>query len=422
MRKIIFVILDGIGDRPIKELGGKTPLESAYTPNLDWFSKNGLNGNVVTVGKGIAPESDIAITAILGYDPHKFYEGRGPLEAYGANLDINDGDLCLRANFATVEGLDIIDRRDGRTLTTKEAKLLADSINKEVKLSSEFHFEATVEHRGVLVIKGDFSPNISNTDPAYEKLGTFGVVGKKNTNKITISKALERSEKAKRAAELVNEFTKKTLEILKKHPINIERKSKGLLPANAVLLRDAGIKLPNFTPKIKNWASIAAMPLEIALTKIAGMESLIFTYPEVKEEGYRPMVLNNLKTEIENAKEYLKANIENYDGFYVHIKQTDIPGHDGDFELKKELLEIIDKDFIGYLGDIEEKIVLLVSGDHSTPCQLKNHSADPVPLLIYNGEDLDQVETFGETSVKKGSLKTLKGVELMRETVKLVRS
>src|SRR3989338_8581944 len=163
----IFVILDGIGDRGCKALDGLTPLEAAKTKNLDYFSSKGNGGYVYTVHESIAPESDEAIMALLGYDPSKYYYGRGPLEAYGAGMEFKQGWLALRTNFSTVapDGETIIDRRAGRTLTT----------NEEIDLGYEFEFKATVGHRGVLIIKGNFSSNISNPDPAYKRIGKFGV-------------------------------------------------------------------------------------------------------------------------------------------------------------------------------------------------------------------------------------------------------
>lgn len=413
MKKTVFVILDGLGDRSTRELGGKTPLEAAKTPNLNWFSKRGINGKVITVGREIAPESDIAVTAILGYDPYKFYEGRGPLEAYGAGLKIKEGNLCFRTNFATLENGKIIDRRAGRNLSTKEALLLEKAINRELKLPYNFFFKSTNEHRGALIIRGEFSSNITNTDPGYEKLGNFGVVGKTNSDKISISRALDNKKLTKISAELANEFTRKSFDILDNHPVNLERKKKGNLPANVILLRDAGTRLPKFKPKRKGWASVVAMPLEIALTKSAGMKPLIFNYPKVGNGSIREQIFKNLLTEIRGAKRFLRKEWGNFKGFYIHIKQTDIPGHDGDYNLKKELIETIDRDLIGFLRRYSKEMVLLVTGDHSTPCVLRSHSADPVPVLIYNGYDKDEVKEFGETMSTNGSLGILKGVQLM---------
>src|SRR3989338_1363844 len=155
MKKILYIVLDGLGDRTCPGLENKTPLEAAATPNMDKLAQKGLCGLVHTVGENIAPESDVAVISILGYDAHKYYNGRGPLESYAEGLEVKDGDLAFRVNFATAgKGREILDRRVGRNLTTKEATILAGQINKKVKLTTSalsFKFKNTIGHRGVLV-------------------------------------------------------------------------------------------------------------------------------------------------------------------------------------------------------------------------------------------------------------------------------
>src|SRR5680860_1628724 len=163
MNKIFYVILDGLGDDPLDALDGRTPLEVARSPHLDRLAAQGRNGYVTTVGEGIAPESDIAVFAILGYDPHEHHTGRGPLESVGAGVEMNDGDLAYRVNFATVErsgdGWDIVDRRVGRDLSSEEAHALAEEVQKKVTLDkASFEFKATVGHRGILVLRSDEGP------------------------------------------------------------------------------------------------------------------------------------------------------------------------------------------------------------------------------------------------------------------------
>src|SRR5688500_8133453 len=159
-KRIMYVILDGLGDDPLDALGGKTPLEAARTPNLDRLARDGRNGYVTTVGEGIAPESDIAVFAVLGYDPHEHHTGRGPLESVGAGLEVNNGDLAYRVNFATVErdgdGWAILDRRVGRDLSSEEAHALAAEVQEKVTLDrASFEFKATIGHRGCLVLRSD---------------------------------------------------------------------------------------------------------------------------------------------------------------------------------------------------------------------------------------------------------------------------
>ena len=219
----VFVILDGVGDRPCKALEGLTPLEAAKTKNLDYFTTSGNTGYVYTVSEQIAPESDEAILALLGYDPHKYYYGRGPLEAYGAGMKFEEGNLALRTNFSTIENERIIDRRVGRSLTTKEALELSKTLNENVKLDVPFEFKATVGHRGVLLLKGNFSDNITNVDPAYKKVGKFGVAMANPSNQLQECRPLDPDKNTKFSAKLVNDFVRQSQEILKNNKINQKR-------------------------------------------------------------------------------------------------------------------------------------------------------------------------------------------------------
>ncbi len=407
--KTIFIILDGAAGTPDRELNNKTPYEAASKPNLDFLAKNGRAGLVQTVGKGIAPESDVAVTALLGYDPYKYFTGRGPLEAFGAGVKLGKSFLALRANFAVVNGYKIIDRRAGRSLTTKEAGALADAINRKVKLKCKFLFKSTTEHRGVLVLYGKFSDKITNIDPAYEKQGSFGIA-KEFAGEIQHCEPLARE--AEEAAEAVNEFVEKSREVLESHPVNIAREKKGMLKANAVLLRDAGNRLPKF-PQKKAWTAIVGMPLEIGLAKLAGMKVLKVDYPELKSADVYRHLYNSLNAEISASLKYLKSEWNRFDSFYIHIKETDIPGHDGNPVEKKRMIELIDRKLFSFLRRLNARII--VTSDHSTPCSLKRHSADPVPLLVYDGKAKDNLKGFSEKECRKGSLGILLGKDILKK-------
>ena len=223
MKKILYVVLDGLGDLPLKDLGNKTPLEAALTPNMDRLAQKGKTGIVYPVGKGIAPESDVAVISLLGYDAHKFYTGRGPLESFAEGLTVNDGDVAFRVNFATVsdDGRTIKDRRVGRNLSTDEALALAKEINTKITLSDgTFEFKSTIGHRGILVIRGvrsKLSGWITNTDPAYDREGVFGVAKEKFDNFVAQSTPMpvyEKSPEAQEASKLLNEFTDKSIKTL----------------------------------------------------------------------------------------------------------------------------------------------------------------------------------------------------------------
>ncbi|HHT9124329.1 MAG TPA: alkaline phosphatase family protein [Candidatus Brocadiia bacterium] len=434
MRKILYIVLDGLSDGEIgyKELGGKTPLEAAHTPNMDYLAGIGQTGLMYTVGKGIAPESDIAVMSILGYDVKKYYTGRGPLECHASGLKVNDGDLAFRANFATRgSGRGIRDRRCGRNLSDKEAALLCKEINSRVKLDSvpaTFEFKNTVGHRAVLVIRsksGKLSGNVTNTDPAYAKEGSLGVSREEGTyrNEIEYCKPVETQNIASlRAALLTNEFMLKSCEALDESKINQKRIKNGLLPANLILLRDAGDRLPRL-PSIEkkfnlSFGCFVEMPVEEGIALLTGMDIVPL-----------PVPTKNLKKDYSLRADLTLRHIKNYDGLYVHIKGPDLPGHDGDVRGKKAVIEAIDSH---YIGSILEKIdlkdtIITITADHSTPCRLKSHSDDPVPVLICGGGVKGHGQTslsmppylFSERACKKGVLGRLLGTQLLPLLIKL---
>ncbi len=415
MKKLCFIIIDGLGDLPVAELGGKTPLEAAQKPFLDKMAEKGRTGILYPL-KGMAPQSDAAIVALLGYDTSS-YTGRGPLEAAGAGIQINKGDIAMRTNFATISGDNVWtatleDRRAGRTLTTEESDELGKAINESVNLGYEFIFKPTIEHRGVLVIKGDFSNDVTNTDAAYKRIGKIGVVGKGG---------ISPAEGDRKTAETVNSFVEQSYEILKKHNVNKKRVQKGLLPANVILTRDAGIEVPVFQDINKKtgrkWGAVVGMPLEKGIAMSAGMDVLSFEYPPITAGDIYDHLYQSLAAEITYSKIFLLK--EQHDAYWLHFKETDIPGHDGDFRVKIRMIEVLDKKFFSWL--IEQDYVVVVTADHSTPCILKNHSADPVPLLVY-GLGKDESVAFSEKECRKGSLGEMEGKDLLAKIKDMIVS
>ena len=424
--KLVYVVIDGLGDLPIKELGNETPLGAAMTPNLDRLARDGKTGLMYTVGKGIAPESDAGVISILGYDPFKYSTGRGVLEAVGAGVAMKNGDLALRCNFATLaEGNRLVDRRAGRNLTKEEGSELSEAVNKDVKLESypaDFELKSTVGYRAVLVLRSrakSLSSRITNTDPAYKRVDKLGVVEKDVQMVLKPCEPIGNSEEAKASAGLVNEFTAKSHAVLDKNEVNKRRVVSGKLKANVLLSRDAGNMLPEFFSINERYhvsfACLADMPVERGIAKLAGMNLVDLPSPS-----------SDLRSDCLLRIQKLLDIMPKFDCFYIHIKGTDEPGHDGDFKLKRQLISIIDQYFF---GELQQKIdfpnnVICVTADHSTPCILKAHSDDPVPLLISGGKiQGDNNKKFSEKECKKGSLGLLKhGTELMPKLISLIKA
>lgn len=389
--KMLLVICDGLGDRPVNDLNGLTPLQYAKTPNMDRFATQGICGIMDTIGPGIRPGSDTAHLALLGYDPHKYYTGRGPFEAYGLGMEVKPGDVALRCNFGTVdENLVIMDRRAGRI--KKGTAELANALNEITVNGAEVIFKEGTEHRGVLIIRGEkLSSAVSDTDPHESNV------------KVATAEGLE-PEAAKTVA-IINEFSRKSHEILKNHPINITRIEEGKTPANYILMRGAGkaLELPSIQEK---WSLKSAAIVGVALVKgicrAVGMEII-----EVDS------ATGGLDTDmIAKAKEALNA-LKGHDFILLHIKACDIGGHDGDPHGKVMTIERIDR-AIEILMRENKGFYMALVADHSTPVSVRNHSSDPVPVaMMGEGVRIDDVKKYDEIACAKGALHRITGQDLM---------
>ena len=408
MKKIL-VILDGAADLPNSVLGGKTPMESAKISNLDYFAENGKLGFMHPIDDNTVPGSDNSIISLLGNNPRGCK--RGIYEALGVGFKLNRGDFAVRTNFGTIENLKsrkVIDRRAGRTLTTKEAVILAQAINKDARLPCNFEFRSSVQHRGVLVLRGGFSDNVTNTDPEW-------MPGEEN--KFKFSEPLDDDENSKHTSNILNDFLNQTFKILDNHPVNQQRRKKGLLPANILFTRGGGVEVPKIK-KYRYWMSINPMPLEIGIAKASEMTNFSFKYPELKKIDVYETLYNGLEKTIKFSIKTIKKRYKDFVGCYIQFKETDIPGHDNKPYEKKKMLEIIDKKFFGFLRKFMsgKDIRLVVTCDHSTPCKLKMHSNDPVPVLVYDGKNSDEVVKFSENDARKGSLGKFYGKDFMEKT------
>lgn len=419
---LVYVLLDGVGDLPHPDLKGKTPLESAVTPNLDKLAKNGAIGEVISVGKGIAPESDIAVFNMLGYKfLHDDYVGRGVIEAIGVGTDFKDGDLALRGNFATLndEGV-IIDRRAGRRIERDDALEIAREIEQHIKFSvpnTSVVVAPTIGHRVTVRIRCDGKPlssDITNTDPAYSRVAGMGIA-KAVTDFMKIEKCLPLNESpsAILTAKLVNEFTEQSLGIMKRSDVNQRRNRDRKKILSSILLRDAGNRYPVVKPINElysmNFSCIVDMPVELGISEV------------LKMKAFKAGGLSDYE---EKARVAAKA-METQNAIYVHLKGPDEFGHDGDAIGKMKNIEEIDRRFFGTLLDnIDTRnVAVVISADHSTPCINKGHSDDPVPLLV-SGDLIkkDGTVRVTENEAKKGSIGLIEGVQVVKTALDLIKS
>ena len=394
MKGIIFVI-DGMGDRPMKELGDKTPLESANTPSMDKMVTEGITGIMDTIRPGVRPGSDTAHLTLLGYDPYEVYTGRGPFEAAGVDLDVEPGDIAFRCNFETADDdLTITDRRAGRINSRTDE--IADTINQmKIDDNVEIIFKESDAHRGVLVLRGEgLSDKITDADPKHEG------------NKPKIVKPLDDSDEAKYTADVVNQFVNKSYEMLKDHPVNIERIENGEHPANIVLPRGVGA-VPQITPFEEKYglkgACVAETGLIQGIAKLAGMDII-----------HVPGATGGINTDIDSVHKHIIDTVKSdkYDFILVNVDGADEAGHDGDTIGKRDFIEKIDpimKDL-----DAMDDIVLFVTADHSTPVSIMDHSGDPVPVFLKApGLRVDDVTEYGERAAAKGGLCRIRGSDVI---------
>jgi 2,3-bisphosphoglycerate-independent phosphoglycerate mutase len=391
-KKIILVIIDGLGDEPIPQLKNRTPLEAAKTPNFDFLAKNGICGLILPWHeKGKLPTSEDTHLAIFGFDPKKSNPGRGVLEVLGIGEKIKKGDVCFRGNFATVdENLMIIDRRAERIEDTED---LIESLNKikikEVKVIVRKAFG----HRIGIIFRGkNLSAKASSNDPKKVGVRVLKIRGQK------------------RMVKILEEFLEKARTILENHPKNKERIKEGKLPANYILLRGAGKfkKIESFKEKYGLKAGfIAGGTLYKGIGRYLGME-------EIKVKGANGTINTNLKGKFLAAKNAIK----NFDFIFLHIKACDNLAEDGKFLEKKEFIEKIDQNLKPILN--LKNVLIVVTGDHSTSSLKKSHCNLPNPILVY-GIKKGTCKKFSEKECKKGKLRIFRQIDLMKKIFRLTK-
>ncbi|MFW9804371.1 MAG: 2,3-bisphosphoglycerate-independent phosphoglycerate mutase [Candidatus Thorarchaeota archaeon] len=391
----VLLIMDGLGDRLVKELGKKTPLQASKCPTFDRLTADGQTGLMNVIGPGITPGSDAAHLALFGYDPVECYTGRGPLEALGAGLPSKPGDVAFRSNFASVDDeMKVVDRRAGRTFTHEEHRILEDALSGIEIDGVKVHFVATVEHRGAIVLEGSgLSGEISETDPHETGL------------KVWESRAL--TSGAEKTAKVVNQLTQQTYKRLKNLDMNKARAERGLPPANILLLRGPGQhrEIPTLQDRygIKS-AVIAGGSLYIGAAKYVGME-------HVPVEGQTGTIDTNFDNIAAKSIECIKAD---YDYVFIHIKATDNASHDGNAKEKVLAIERTDTMLGKIIDAVGDSIVIAVTGDHSTPLEVGEHQSDPVPIFFWS-EFMrpDKVKSFSEIDAPDGALHTIRGIDVM---------
>ncbi len=386
--KALIIVFDGMADRPIKELGNKTPLEVASTPTLNILAKKGVNGLLDPIAPGVRVGSDTTHLAILGYDPFEIYSGRGPFEALGIGMEVEEGDIALRCNFATVdeEGR-VLDRRAGR-ISDGTAEL-SKALN-TIELGHDFVFKESVGHRGVLVLKGNgkstFSHMVTDSDPH----GTG--------EKILEIKSLDSSKEGIATAKFLNIFSDNALKVLGEHDVNKEREKNGLPPANAILMRGCGraVQIGPFQKKYgARGACMATVGLINGIAIAVGMD-----------------VLDAPATYLDRVEKALEA-LNEYDVLLLNIKEADEAAHDHNFERKISIIEEIDSALGSVVDFIEENYIALLC-DHTTSVSYGDHTGDPVPLTIAGPEvRVDDVMKFDERSAPKGGLGRIRGADIM---------
>lgn len=401
--KHIIILGDGMADWPVPELGGKTLLQYADTPNMDKIARMGCSGLLQTVPEGFHPGSEVANSAILGFDQHKVYEGRGPLEAASIGVELADDDLAMRCNLICIEDGKIKNHSCGR-LETEEADVLIRFLDE--KLGSErVHFYTGVQYRHLLVIKGG-NKHLKCTPP-HDVPGT------------PFADCMVQPEipEAQETADLLNSLILKSQELLAGHPLNKKRMTEGQDPANSIWPWGGGYR-PRMTPLTVTYPQIARGAVITAVDLIRG----IGTYAGLRVinvEGATGLYDTNYEGKAQAAIDALKTD----DFVYLHVEASDEAGHEGDVKLKLRTIEDLDHRIVGpvleQVKDWDEPVSIAVLPDHPTPCKHRTHTAEPIPFAIYYpGIEPDAVQTFDEEAAKSGRYGLLHGDEFIREFMK----
>ena len=414
--KHIIILGDGMADLPVERLGGKTLLQHAHKPMMDQLAREGRCGRLVTVPEGFPPGSEVANTAILGYDLNKVYEGRGPLEAASIGYEMTDDDFAIRCNIITLEDGKII-THNGGNLETDDARNLIDYLNEHLAKPinnregcERVKFICGIQYRHLLVVKGG-NKHIVCAPPHDHPNEEWRSLLVKAESVVSDSVADTRRLTPQQTADLLNEMIVKSQELLAKHPYNLAKAAKGERQANSIWPWSGGYRpsmqtLMQQYPEIKSGAVISAVDLIQGIGKYAGLRI-------VKVPGATGLADTNYEGKAQAAIEALQDD----DFVFVHVEASDEAGHDGDLELKLKTIEYLDQRLIApiYNKVKDQDVCIAVLPDHLTPVEQRVHVGQPVPFLIWHrGIKADSVQQYDEVSCVNGSYGLLKLDEFMK--------
>ena len=397
--KHIIVLGDGMADEPVEELGGRTPLQAAHTPAMDWLAAHGRCGRLKTVPDGYHPGSEIANLAVLGYDLDRVFEGRGSLEAASMGVDIEPGEMAMRCNLICIEN-GVIKNHSAGHISTAEAAELIDFLQRELG-DDEVHFFRGVSYRHLLKLKG--GDKRVDCTPPHDVPGT-------PFRDVMVRPLVP---EASATADRLNDLILRSQQILSTHPVNLRRVAEGKDPANSIWPWSPGYKprMETLAQRygIRSGVVISAVDLIRGIGVYAGLQP-------VEVEGATGLYDTNYEGKVQAAIDALYA----HDFVYLHIEASDEAGHEGDVALKLRTIEYLDRrvlqPLIEAVGQMDEPVAIALLPDHPTPCRVRTHTAAPVPFVIYKpGVEPDGVDRYDEFSTACGAYGSLAGDEFMKE-------
>lgn len=391
--KHLIILGDGMADWPSPRLGGKTILQAARTPWMDMLAREGRTGRLVTVASGFHPGSEVANLSVLGYDLPSVYEGRGPLEAASIGVELRPGDMAMRCNLICVEG-ELLKNHSAGHITTGEADVLIQYLQEHLG-DERVSFYTGVQYRHLLVVRGG-DKRIDCTPPHDVPFKPF---------RSLMVKA--QCPEAQETADLLNSLILRSQDLLREHPLNLRRQAEGKDPANSIWPWSPGYRprmqpFASRFPQVHSGAVITAVDLIRGIGYYAGLR-------RIDVPGATGLYDTNYEGKTRAALDALRTD----DFVYLHIEASDEAGHEGDIDLKLRTIENLDSRVVGPIYETvkewAEPVSVAVLPDHPTPCELRTHTAEPVPFLIwYPGMEADHVQTFDEVSVCDGVYGLLK--------------